>query len=557
VGQAEAKPAGGRRMRRGALRCALIVASAPWLLVPLCTLANGDPLRVAGAIVALLVCVGGLIAAEHHDRAIERAAGLADGLVRRLPGGETIGEAPLDVVAAVEKLDDQIGALGHRLSHRHQLTGLPTREPLLAAIGQDQARARGGALLGLIEFVDIDRMSAFDAQLGERALMALAERITRMVGTPKLVAHVDRARFAIWFGPETAPAAARAELDAIGYALSDAIAIDGRELVPEVRTGAACYPADAATPAGLLTRAIAALTLGALAGDADGGDASAHARDNFAMEQDLRRAVTRDQLELRFQPLIDSRAGRVCGAEALLRWQHPERGLVSPAQFVPLVEAAGLADEVGLWTLNAACRAARGWQRLGLGELIVAVNLSAHQLERDDLGTLIERTLARHTLAAPALELELTESVAAADTGRSAALFRSLRALGLTIAIDDFGTGYSSLSSLKKLSFDKLKIDREFVTEVDKRPDSQAICQSLIALGRGLGIRVLAEGIERREEYEWLSRHGCTLFQGYYFAQPLEPDAFIAFARDRKRVAQLTSLSPAALQARLSESLTG
>ena len=397
-------------------------------------------------------------------------------------------------------------------------------------------------------------MSAFDAALAERALVALAERITRMVGAARLVAHVDRARFAIWFGTAMSVEAARAELEAIGYALSDSLAIETRELVPDVRIGAAAVPGDGDEPGVLLARAIAGLTLG---GGGDVQDPAVAARDTFALEQDLRHVVARDQLELRFQPLIDGARGRVCGAEALLRWLHPERGMISPTQFIPLVEAAGLADEVGLWTLNAACRAARGWQRHGLGDLIVAVNLSAHQLDRDDLPTLIERTLARHSLPARALELELTESVAAADTTRSAALFRSLRALGLTIAIDDFGTGFSSLSALKKLSFDKLKIDREFVTEIDRRPDSQAICQSLVALGRGLGIRVLAEGVERREEYEWLRRHGCTLFQGYYFAPPLEAAQFIDFACDRQRVARLTALDPVTLQAHLDERLAG
>jgi EAL domain-containing protein (putative c-di-GMP-specific phosphodiesterase class I)/GGDEF domain-containing protein len=544
-------------VRRGALRCALIVAAAPWLLVPIDLISSDDRLRIAAAVAAFVVTVVGIVAAARLDRALASAGRTGAALVKRLPGGEELPEGCGDVIVATEQLDRQIAALGHRLSHRHQLTGLPTREPLLVTIRRDAEAASGGALLGLVEFVDIDRMSAFDATLSERALVALAERITRMVGGARMVAHVDRARFAVWFGSATPPIAARAELEAIGYALSDSLSIDGRELVPEVRIGAAAFPADAADAPALLARAIAALTLGPASSTDAVQDPSVAARETFALEQDLRHVVSRDQLELRFQPLIDGPQGRVCGAEALLRWHHPERGMISPAHFVPLVEAAGLADEVGLWTLNAACRAARGWQRNGLGGLIVAVNLSAHQLDREDLATLIERTLARHGLPASHLELELTESVAAADTARSAMLFRNLRSLGLTIAIDDFGTGYSSLSSLKKLSFDKLKIDREFVTDVDSRPDSQAICQSLIALGRGLGIRVLAEGVERREEYEWLSRHGCNLFQGFYFAPPLEAAQFIDFARDRQRVTKLAAFSPAALQAQIDERLAG
>ena len=536
----------------GAFGAALMVASAPWLIVPILLVPVDERLRLGAAFVALAASCAGLLRAVRHDAAIAAAARRIDTLTRRLRGeGERDLLVPLD--SAVASLATQVAALDHRLAHRHPLTGLPTREPLLRTIAGDIARGDGG-LLGIVEFGDVERMNAFDAGFAERALAAFAERVTRMVGAGRMVAHVDRARFAIWFGTSLAPAAARASLDAIGYALSDAISLDGRALLPEVRTGAAALPDDAREPAALLARAAAALAIDA---GSDPVDPTLAARESFEIEQDLRQAVARDQLELRFQPLIDGVEGRVIGAEALVRWQHPERGLVQPALFVPVAEAVGLADELGLWTLNAACRAARGWQRSGLGPMLVAVNLSAHQLERADLQALVQRTLKRHGLAPSSLELELTEGVAAADTERTAAVFDALRGLGLRIAIDDFGTGYSSLSALKKLAFDKLKIDREFVTEVDLRPDSQAICQSLIALGRGLGIRVLAEGIERAEEYQWLRRHGCALFQGYYFAPPLTGEAFDRFVRDRSRLGALAGLSPVALQARLGEKLAG
>jgi Amt family ammonium transporter len=184
------------------------------------------------------------------------------------------------------------------------------------------------------------------------------------------------------------------------------------------------------------------------------------------------------------------------------------------------------------------------------------VNVSAYQLEHDDLPTLVARTLERHKLAPDSFEIELTESAALVDCDRARTLFASLRELGVRIAIDDFGTGYSSLSTLRSLAFDKIKIDREFVTEVESRKESQAICQSIIALARGLGIGVLAEGVERHEEYAWLRRHGCQKFQGYFFSPPLESAAFLAFAQNRQQVTAKLALDPRSLQQDIAERLS-
>jgi EAL domain-containing protein (putative c-di-GMP-specific phosphodiesterase class I) len=261
-------------------------------------------------------------------------------------------------------------------------------------------------------------------------------------------------------------------------------------------------------------------------------NSAAAERDRYALEQDLRGALNNNEFELRYQPQVDAASGRVIGAEALLRWNNPRRGMVSPALFIPVLESGGMIEEVGLWVLNAACREARAWHKLGQGPLTIAVNVSAHQLDRPDIHTLIKRTLERHSLRAGLLEIELTESAAAADVGRAERLFEALHGLGIHIAIDDFGTGFSSLSALRVLAFDKIKIDRQFVTDVERRRDSQAICQSIIALARGLGIRVLAEGVERQEEYLWLRRHGCSEFQGYFFSPPLGGAEFQSFVRN-------------------------
>jgi len=447
-----------------------------------------------------------------------------------LPGALPTGRA---VHAQVLKLIEVNRSIAQRLVQRHGVSGLPTRERLV------QAMSEGPGIVGIIEFADFDRLSAIDPEKADQVLAEIAQRITRMAGTTRIAAHIDRAHFALWFAGASEGEAAPA-LQAITYALQDRMLIGGEELLPVIRMGhMACDPQTAPAEK-LLSRAFSALAArhsGSL-GPAE-TMLSQTAGCDFALEQDLRRAVTGGEFELWFQPFLDGRSQSVCGAEALIRWRHPVRGLVSPAEFIPLAEAAGLAGEIGTWVLDAACRAARSWSATGLPGVRIAVNVSGHQLERDGFDRLVERTLSRHGLPPRLLELELTETIAMADSRTAALLFERIRALGVAISIDDFGTGYSSLSYLKKLSFDKLKIDREFVTDVDSRRDCQAICQSIIALGRGLGISVLAEGVERPEEMMWLRRHGCQLFQGFHFARPMPEHDFLAFARDGQGIANL------------------
>ncbi|WP_233503673.1 putative bifunctional diguanylate cyclase/phosphodiesterase [Sphingomonas psychrotolerans] len=492
-----------------------------WLLAGAGVVAGaalGYPALFFGAMAA--VSLGAALRMRRRVSAVAaRLAGLARIEVATSPW-ETLRRA-------TALLEDRVRSTEDRLEQRHALTGLPTREPLLV-----QMKREGAGTLGLIALNDFDRLCAFDPALADRALKHFAERITRMVGDARMVAHVDRSHFALWLGSGVSADEAERQLVAISYALGDVMHEDGRELVPEVRVHHAEWSAlQEAAPATLarVLAACAAGTEGPLQVQRVDATSATAERDRYALEQDLRGALHNNEFELRYQPQIDAASGRVIGAEALLRWHNPMRGMVSPGLFIPVLESAGLIEEVGLWVLNAACREARSWHRLGQGPLTVAVNVSAHQLDRPDIHTLIKRTLERHSLRAGLLEIELTESAAAADVGRAERLFETLHGLGIHIAIDDFGTGFSSLSALRVLAFDKIKIDRQFVTEVEHRRDSQAICQSIIALARGLGIRVLAEGVERQEEYLWLRRHGCSEFQGYYFSPPLGGTEFQSF----------------------------
>jgi EAL domain-containing protein (putative c-di-GMP-specific phosphodiesterase class I) len=214
---------------------------------------------------------------------------------------------------------------------------------------------------------------------------------------------------------------------------------------------------------------------------------------------------------------------------------------LSPGQVVAVLEEAGLVHEVGLWTLNAACRQMRLWRDAGLKDFKVAVNVSAKQLRDSSFVASVERTVLAHGLAPSCIELELTESATMADVAHTHAIFERLREMGFSLAIDDFGSGYSSLTYLRRLPFQKLKIDREFVTHVDQRADSRTICQALIDLTAGLELAVLAEGVERFEEVELLRTMGCATFQGFYFSRPLPADEFLTTITDPEWMTRLSS----------------
>lgn len=420
--------------------------------------------------------------------------------------------------------------LARRLSERHGASGLPTREPLLAKMADDK---RG--FLGAFAIADFDRLTGLDPDAADHLLMEVGRRLDRMVQPGRLIAHVDRAHFAIWFGPSSDLATARAELDALAYALADIVTTQRCDVTPDVLVRSAEL-AEGREPATLVSQTLASFSLaGPKQRRLDLTPAVlAEQGEYYRLEQDLRGAIGRGEFDLDFQPLVDANAGMVIGAEALIRWSHPLHGAVAPAQFVPIVERCGLAEEVGLWVINSAVRAAWQFGQTMGRPLNVAVNVSALQLHSLDLAAILARILKNHSLTPELLEIELTETIASAGDEGIAARLAAIRALGVRVAIDDFGTGYSSFSSLRQLAFDKIKIDREFVTEVHERPECQAICDAILALGRGLGIEVLAEGVEHAAEFRWLAERGCRHFQGFHFSPPLSARDFLSFARDNK-----------------------
>lgn len=537
-------PATARPPGRDSLRVGLSAGLSG--IATVCALA-GPPLLAA--LPAAAACTIAISAAWRVRRAERRLAGLIDEVPR---GG--------GLHRLIGALDARLESVRHRTNPIHPITRLPTREPLFAAIDAAPRDSGTSHLLGVIRLVDHDRIAAFDQAAANRVLDGFARRIAGAVPRGVMLAQVDRDAFALWFADGASDCDSQAaQLRSILFVAAQELDDVGTILTPTIAAGSACWPDDGATPAMLLAQSVAALI--ECSADAAGGltpgraEARAAARERFVLEQDLAQAIAEEQLTMLFQPVVDVAAGRIVGAEALLRWEHPTLGSVSPARFIPVVEAIGLGERYGLWVLNTAAREARRWRDAGHPDFKMAINLSARQLLDDQLAAKIARTLDRHGLPANAIELELTETAAMADASRTLNLFGTLRAMGISLAIDDFGSGYSSLSYLKNLPFDKLKIDREFVSGIDTRPDSRAICAALVALGNGLGLRVLAEGVENEAEVAALRALGCGLFQGYHFSRPLTGDAFLALAADphfRARLAPPVHRQLDAIESRLS-----
>jgi EAL domain-containing protein (putative c-di-GMP-specific phosphodiesterase class I) len=277
------------------------------------------------------------------------------------------------------------------------------------------------------------------------------------------------------------------------------------------------------------------------------------ADDRLALETELRRALELEQLELHYQPKVDIASGRVRSAEALIRWRHPTRGLVTPGVFIPLAEETGLIVPIGEWVLRRACRQLRTWIDSGMRPVRVAVNLSAKQFRQADLAAVVKSALSESNLEPGYLELELTESAVMHDAEKSAATLQVLSTMGVHISIDDFGTGYSSLSYLRRFPLDKLKIDRSFIRDLMMNPDDVSIVRAIISLAHSLRLRVVAEGVETAEQLEFLRNLGCDQYQGFFCSPAVPAEAFADLIhRLRKERPEYTEADMLKTQSRLS-----
>jgi EAL domain-containing protein (putative c-di-GMP-specific phosphodiesterase class I) len=298
-----------------------------------------------------------------------------------------------------------------------------------------------------------------------------------------------------------------------------------REIYIGASVGITVYPDDAGSPDALLRNADMAMY-----------QAKERGRNNYQfftasmqrqtierqqLEQDLRQALQRDELELYYQPVIDARSNKVCSLEALLRWNHPKKGSVSPEVFVPLAEDCGLIGPIGEWVVRNACRQLSRWQRYGCDRLSVAINLSSRQRELGLETEFLQQVLAETGVEAACVTLEITEGLLMRDTDESVEWLTRIKALGVKLSVDDFGTGYSSLSYLKRFPVDVLKIDRSFVNDLPHDNDSVSLVKTIIGMAHSLNLGLVAEGVETEEQMAFLTEQGCNLLQGYYFAKPM------------------------------------
>jgi len=438
---------------------------------------------------------------------------------------------------------DHLEGLLDTLEHHDEVTGLPNGRRFIQQLQSRLAKSQPTSVL-VLHVQNLARVAdTFDRGRANQFSRELAIRFSECRALGDNVARIDAAHFAAILAP--LPDAATPWIDratqartAIG-ACSSEIDLGAMRIAPVLRGGIATFPEDGSDAVSLLDRALAAA---AQAGDASpvvlhSAEARRSALRRFHLEQDLRRAIDQEEFELFYQPVIDIDMRKAAGAEALIRWRHPDRGLVAPGEFIAAAEASGLIEPIGLWVLQKACAQVREWNELGYRHLRMAINLSARQFLDPNLVRHVMEALDHHGISPAQLEIELTETAAMLDHERTRRLFTALRDLGVGIAIDDFGTGFASMSYLRTLPFDKLKIDREFVANVHTVPENQAICGALIELSKGLGLKVLAEGTEKEEEVRYLVDRGCYLFQGYSFSRPVPSSEFDLLLRLRSQFA--------------------
>ena len=415
------------------------------------------------------------------------------------------------------------------MSQHDALTELPNRLLLIDRLHQALARAHWHERLVAVLFVDIDRFKTINDTLGhesgDRLLQALAQRLTTCIREGDTVARFGGDEFVILLDDVAAADDIAAVAQKVLDALTEPFALDNQALYTTASIGVSLYPYDGKDSSSLLKNADIAMYRAKERGKNTyqfySADMSARAFERLSLESSLRLAIERDEFRLYYQPQIDTRNGAIVGVEALLRWQHPQLGLVLPADFIPLLEETGLIVPVGEWILTQACEQLQAWHAAGWRSLRLAINLSPRQFLAPTLGLNIERGLDRIACAPEMLEFEVTEGILLGHTVTTLGTLETLRELGVRLAIDDFGTGYSSLNYLRRYAIHTLKIDRSFVHDVPADGDDSVITAAIIGMAQSLRMAVIAEGVENEAQRDFLSARGCFLMQGYWFSKPL------------------------------------
>jgi diguanylate cyclase (GGDEF)-like protein/PAS domain S-box-containing protein len=433
--------------------------------------------------------------------------------------------------------------LEHQSTH-DDLTGLANRALLHDRLSQSLHYAHRSGRLVAVLLADLDRFKIINDSLGhdfgDQLLCAVAQRLLENVREADTVARLGGDEFVILL-------AEVAEVEDVGLIarkildnLSRPYQIGNREIIITASLGISLYPNDSDNGALLIRNADIAMYR-AKRDDRSNfcfytAEMNKHIQETLDLEGELRHALERQEFSLHYQPKVDLSSGCVIGCEALVRWRHPQRGLVSPADFIPLAEETGLIVPLGAWVMKEACQQARDWQAMGLPSIGVAVNLSSRQFRKGDLPQVVREILQETGLEPRLLELELTESIVMDNPAKAEQTMRILKEMGVKLSLDDFGTGYSSLNYLRRFPVDSLKIDRSFIRDVATDPSGASVVTSIIDIAHNLGLTAVAEGVETREQLAFLVDRSCDMFQGYLFSKPLPAEDFAALLREGRKL---------------------
>lgn len=458
------------------------------------------------------------------------------GAVMRVDGRAAMIGVMLDVTLSYQRQLRQQRQYVERLQHlatHDALTGLANRALLLDRLNQATAMARHTGNVTAVLLFDLDKFKVINDSLGhpvgDALLKAVACRIQGVIRKSDTVARLGGDEFVLMLPDVSGAEVAAKVANKVLVAISAPFAIQARELHVDTSIGISLYPRDGEEEV-LLKNADLAMYQAKREGGGKfhfySDELDRHNQRYMELETELRHALERGELSLAYQPKVNLHTQRIVGAEALLRWQHPVLGNISPAEFIPIAEVTGLIIPIGEWVLQSACAQNRAWQNAGMPAFAVSVNLSARQFRGHNVLRLIEQVLERTGLAPKWLDLELTESVFVQYMEETVSTLSALRALGVGLSMDDFGTGYSSLNYLNNLPFDTLKLDRSFIRDLNTEASTRTLTFSIITLAHNLGLKVVAEGIETEAQYTLLRGRGCDEGQGYYWSAPLAPEDF-------------------------------
>jgi len=490
--------------------------------------------------IALLATLAGTAATLYALNHLLKPVILTSAALQNYLNTKTLPELPTEfadeagtLMADTSQTLHKLNELIHYITNYDDLTGLPNRDLFRDRIHQTLSQPENNQrlvaifLLGIDDFTDMSH--GLEHQTTNLLLRAVAQRLSTCMGQTDILAHLSRDEFAL------------ARMDIVSFesviklsqlvssTLRKPFSLEGNSIHITASIGITINGLnDRNSVDQLLQQSHMALNQAKQKGRSQyqfySPEINAQLQERLTLENELYGALGRSEMLVYYQPLIDLHSGQITAMEALVRWQHPTLGLISPVKFIPIAEANGLIVPIGEWVLRTACVQNRAWQLAGFTPIRISVNLSARQFEQSNLVEVVTQILEETGLKASYLELEVTESFLMADIERSVKTLKQLRELGIWLALDDFGTGYSSLNYLKRFPVNMLKIDRSFVQDVTSNPDSAAITDAIIALAKSLRLNITAEGVETQEQLDYLRMRGCDEGQGFYFSRPVPAD---------------------------------